>query len=198
MRFGAPRGGGGTHGRHFGLQLRKLGLPTLLFAGGSLSFFGLFIADCLGPFTPRRLQLGVELPALGFVVSFDTAPRTEPSALRRGSLAVFAILPQMSCLVTFETSSINICSMRRQTGFSYLNLFRRLLLTLEKTHGGLLFKQIDLNPLQSLEYKPQRGWLSHSQCYIAHQSLQLFIQYVVPMLDRLLLGDTVSSYNKPP
>jgi hypothetical protein len=140
----------------------------------------------------------VELPALGFVVPFDTAPRTEPSALRRSSLAVFTILPQMSCLATFETSSISICSMRRQTGFSYFNLFRRFLLTLEETHGGLLFKQIDLNPLRSLEYKPQRGWLSHSQCFIAYQSLQLFIQYAIPMLDRLLLGDTVSSYNKPP
>jgi hypothetical protein len=92
MRFGAPRGGGGTHGYHFGLQLRKLGLPTLLVASGSLSFFGLFIAACLSSFTPRRLQLGVELSALGLVVPFDTAPRTKPSALRRGSLAVFAIL----------------------------------------------------------------------------------------------------------
>jgi hypothetical protein len=27
---------------------------------------------------------------------------------------------------------------------------------------------------------------------------KLFIQYAVPMLDRLLLGDTVSSCNKPP
>jgi hypothetical protein len=88
----------------------------------------------------------VELPALGFVVPFDTAPRIEPSALRHGSLAVFAILPQMSCLATFETSSISIYSMRRQTSFSCLNLFRRLLLTLVETHGGLLFKQIDLNP----------------------------------------------------
>jgi hypothetical protein len=175
MRFGAPRGGGGTHGCHFGLQLRKLGLPTLLFASGSLSFFVLFIAACLSFFTPRRLQLGVELPALGFVVPFDTAPRTESSALRRGSFAVFTILPQMSCLATFETSSTSICSMRRQTSFSYLNPFRKLLLTLEETHGGLLFKQIDLNPLRSLEYKPQRGWLSHSQCFITHQSLQLFI-----------------------
>jgi hypothetical protein len=198
MRLGAPRGGGGTHGYHFGFQLYKLGLPILLFTGGSLSFFVLFIAACLKSFTPRRLQLGVELPALGFVVPFDTASRTEPSTLRRGSLAVFTILPQMSCLATFETSSISICGMRRQTGFSYLNPFKRLLLTLEETHGGLLFKQIDLNPLRSLEYKPQRGWLSHSQCFIAHQSLQLFIQYVVPMLDRLLHGDTVSSCNKPP
>jgi hypothetical protein len=96
MRFGAPRGGGGTHGCHFGLQLRKLGLPTLLFAVGSLSLFVLFIAACLNSFTPRRLQLGVEFLALGFVVPFDTAPRTEPSALRRGSLAFVAILPQMS------------------------------------------------------------------------------------------------------
>jgi hypothetical protein len=82
----------------------------------------------------------VELLAFGFIVPFDTAPRTKSSALRRGSLDFFAILPQMSCLATFETSSINICSMRRQTGFSYINLFRRLLLTLVETHGGLLFK----------------------------------------------------------
>jgi hypothetical protein len=168
MRFGAPRGGGGTHGCHFGLQLRKLGFPTLFFAGGSLSLLVLLIAACLSFFIPRRLQLRVELSALGFVVPFDTAPKTEPSTLRRGSLAIFAILPQMSCLATFETSSISICSMRRQTGFSYLNLFGRLLLTLEEIHGGLLFKQIDLNPLRSLEYKPQRGWLSHLQCFIAH------------------------------
>jgi hypothetical protein len=93
-----------------------------------------------------EVELEVELPALGFVVPFDTAPRIEPSALRHGSLAVFAILPQMSCLATFETSSISIYSMRRQTSFSCLNLFRRLLLTLVETHGGLLFKQIDLNP----------------------------------------------------
>jgi hypothetical protein len=130
-------------------------LPTLFVAGGSLNFFVLFIVACLSSFTPRRLQLGVELPALGFIVPFDTAPRTEPSALRHGSLAVFAILLQMSRLATFETSSISICSMRRKTGFSYLNLFRRLFLTLEETHGGLLFKRIDLNPLRSLEYKPQ-------------------------------------------
>jgi hypothetical protein len=97
----------------------------------------------------------VELPALGFVVPFDTAPRTEPSALRRGSLAVFTILPQMSYLATFETSSTSICSMRKKTGLSYLNPLRRLLLALEEAHGGLLFKQIDLNPLRSLEYKLQ-------------------------------------------
>jgi hypothetical protein len=155
MRFGAPKGGGGTHGCHFGLQPRKLGLPTLLFAGGSLSLFVLFIAACFSSFIPRRLQLGVELPALGFVVPFDTAPRTEPSALRRGSLAVFTILPQMSYLATFETSSTSICSMRKKTGLSYLNPLRRLLLALEEAHGGLLFKQIDLNPLRSLEYKLQ-------------------------------------------
>jgi hypothetical protein len=93
MRFGAARGGGGTHGCHFGLQLRELGLPTFFFFGGNLSLFVIFIATCLSSFTPRRLQLGVELPALGFVVSFDTASRTEPSALRRGSLVVFTILP---------------------------------------------------------------------------------------------------------
>jgi hypothetical protein len=169
LRFGAPRGGGSTHGCHFGLQLRKLGLPILLFAGRSL--FVLLAAVCLSPFTPHRDQFRVELLALGFVVPFGTTSIIEPSALRRGSLTLFAILPQMSCLATFETSSISIYSMRRQTNFRYLNLFRRLLLTLEEIHGSLLFKQIDLNPLRSLEYKPQQGWLSHSQCFTTHQSL---------------------------
>ena len=114
LRFGALRGSGGIHGCHFGLQLCKLGLPTLVFNGGSLSFFVLLIAACFSSFTPRRLQFGMDLPTLGLVVSLDTAPRAESSALSRGSLAFLAFFPQVSYFATFEISGVSLCSMRRQ------------------------------------------------------------------------------------